>query len=59
MIKVIWQPTREAAELFLANPDFKTYVDSFENADTSTQLYAQSEDQEIDNLTKQGYDNIL
>ena len=47
MIKVIWQPTREAAELFLANPDFKTYVDSFENADTSTQLYAQSEDQEM------------
>ena len=56
LIKVIWQPTREAAELFLANPDFKTYVDSFENADTSTQLYAQSEDQEIDNLTTQGCD---
>ena len=51
MIKVIWQPTWEAAELLLANPDFKTYVDSYENADTSTQL----NDQEIDNLTKQGY----
>jgi hypothetical protein len=56
MIKVIWQPTWEAAELLLANPDFKTNVDSHENADTSTQLNAQSEDQEIDNLTKQGYD---
>ena len=56
MIKVIWQPTWEAAELLLANPDFKTYVDSYENADTSTQLNAQSEDQEIENLTKQGYD---
>jgi len=57
MIKVIWQPTWEAAELLLANPDFKTYVDSYENADTSTQLNAQSEDQEIDNLTKQGYNS--
>ena len=56
MIKVIWQPTWEAAELLLANPDFKTHVDSYENADTSTQLNAQSDDQEIDNLTKQGYD---
>ena len=54
---MIWQPTWEAAELLLANPDFKAYVDSsYENADTSTQLNAQSEDQEIDNLTKQGYD---
>ena len=44
----------EAAELLLANPDFKAYADSYENAD-STQLNAQSEDQEIDNLTKQGY----
>jgi hypothetical protein len=50
MIKVIWQPTWEAAELLLANPDFKTYVDSYENADTSTQLNTQSEDQEIDIL---------
>jgi hypothetical protein len=33
MIKVIWQPTWEAAELLLANPDFKAYVDSYENAD--------------------------
>ena len=56
MIKVIWQPTWEAAELLLANPDIKTYVDSYGNADTSTQLNAQSEDQEIDNLLKQGYD---
>jgi hypothetical protein len=56
MIKVIWQPTWEAAELLIANPDFKTYVDSYGNADASTQLNAQSEDQEIDNLTKQGYD---
>ena len=55
MIKVIWQPTWEAAELLLANPDFKAYVDSCENGDTSTQLNAHSEDQEIDNLTKQGY----
>jgi len=29
-------------ELLLANPDLKTYVDSYENADTSTQLNAQS-----------------
>jgi len=56
MIKVFRQPTWEAAELLLANPDFKAYVDSYENADTSTQLNAQSEDQEFDNLTKQGYD---
>jgi len=56
MIKVIWQPTWEAAELLSANPDFRTYVASYENADTSTQLNAQSEDQKIDNLTKQGYD---
>ena len=54
MMKVIWQPTWEAAELLLAKPDFKTYVDSYEKADTSTQLNAQSEDLEIDNLTKQG-----
>ena len=54
---MIWQPTWEAAELLLANPDFKAYVDSsYENADTSTQLNAQSKDQEIDSLTKQGYD---
>jgi hypothetical protein len=39
-----------------ANPDFITYADSYENADTSTQLSAQPEGQEIDNLTKQGYD---
>jgi hypothetical protein len=44
---VIWQPTWDAAELLLANPDFKTYVDSYENAGTSDQLYAQSEDQEM------------
>jgi hypothetical protein len=56
MIIVIWQPTWEAAELLLANFDFKTYVDSYKNADTSTQLNAQSEDQEIDKSTKQGYD---
>ena len=37
-----------------ANPDFITYADSYENADTSTQLSAQPEGQEIDNLTKQG-----
>ena len=55
MMKVIWQPTWEAAELLLANPEFKTYVNSYENADTVTQLNAQSEDQET-NLTKQGYD---
>ena len=36
--------------------DFKAYVDSYENTNTSTQLNAQSEDQEINNLTKQGYD---
>ena len=30
MIKVIWQPTWEAAELLLDNPDFKAYVDSYE-----------------------------
>ena len=54
-MKVIWQPTWEAAELLLANPEFKTYVNSYENADTVTQLNAQSEDQET-NLTKQGYD---
>ena len=53
---MIWQPTWEAAEPLLANPDFRTYVASYENADTSTQLNAQSEDQKIDNLTKQGYD---
>ena len=40
MIKVIWQPTWEAAELLLDNPDFKAYVDSYEIADTSTQLNA-------------------
>jgi hypothetical protein len=51
MIKVIWQPTWGAAELLLVNPDFKAYVYSYENADTSTQLNTQSEDQEIDNLT--------
>ena len=45
MIKVIWKPTWEAAQLLLANTDFKSYVDSYENADTSTQLNAQSEDQ--------------
>ena len=56
MIKVIWQPTWEAAELLLVNPDLKAYVDSYENADTSSQLNAQSEDQRIDNLTKQGYE---
>ena len=56
---MIWQPTWEAAELLLANPDLKTYVDTYENADTSTQLNAQSEDQEIDNLTKQGYDGCI
>jgi hypothetical protein len=44
MIKVIRQPTWEAAELLLANPDFKAYVDSNENADTITQLHAQPED---------------
>ena len=49
---MIWQPTWEAAELLLANPDFKTHVDSYENADTSTQLNAQSQNQETDNLTK-------
>jgi hypothetical protein len=37
MIKVIWQPTWEAAaELLLANPDFKAYADSYEYAYTST-----------------------
>ena len=51
MIKVIWQPTWEAAELLLANPDFKAYADSYENADTSThQLNVQYEDQEIEIL---------
>ena len=44
MIKVFRQPTWEAAELLLANPDFKAYVDSNENADTITQLHAQPED---------------
>jgi hypothetical protein len=29
-------------------------VDGYENTDTSTQLSVQPEDQEIDNLTKQG-----
>ena len=38
MTKAIWQPTWEAAELLLANPYIKTYVDSYDNADTSTQL---------------------
>jgi len=58
---VICKPTWEAAELLLANPDFKTYVDSYENADTSsgTQLNAQPEDQEIDNPTKQGMMVVL
>jgi hypothetical protein len=56
MTKVIWQFTWEAAELLLVNPDLKAYVDSYENADTSSQLNAQSEDQRIDNLTKQGYE---
>jgi hypothetical protein len=59
MTEVIWQFTREAAELRLANPDFKAYADSYENADTRTQLNAQSEDQEIDYLTKQGYDGCI
>ena len=38
MVKVLWQPTWEAAELLLANSDFKIYVDSYKIADTSTQL---------------------
>ena len=38
MVKLLWQPTWEAAELLLANPYIKTYVDSYDNADTSTQL---------------------
>jgi hypothetical protein len=41
MVKVLWQPTWEAAELLLANPDLNTYVDSYKNADTSAQLSAQ------------------
>ena len=53
---MIWQPTWEAADLLSANPDLKTYVNSYENADTSTQPSGQPEDQEIDNLKKQGYD---
>jgi hypothetical protein len=28
MVKLLWQPTWEAAELLLAKPDFKIYVDS-------------------------------
>jgi hypothetical protein len=56
-VKVLWQPAREAPELLFTNSDFKTYVDSYENADTNTQLNAQSEDQqETDNLTKQQSD---
>jgi hypothetical protein len=30
MVKVLWQPTWEAAELLLANSDFITHVDSYE-----------------------------
>ena len=56
MVRVLWQPTWKAAELLLANPDFKTYIDSYENADMSTQLSVQPEDKKIDNRTKQGYD---
>ena len=47
MVKVLWVPTWEAAELLLANPNIKTYVDSYENTDTSTQLSAQPEDRKL------------
>jgi hypothetical protein len=55
MIKLIWQLTWEAAELLLAIPDFIIYVDSYENADTSTQLMPNQKAKTIGNLTKQGY----
>eukprot|EP00983_Pelagomonas_calceolata_P008853 287791-Pelagomonas_calceolata.AAC.1 len=59
IINVTWHPTWEAADLLLANPDFKKLVQSFEQSHKKNVPFlhqrSPAADTNVDDLTCQGY----